>query len=68
MVAQAPLLLQLLRNAFEFSLKLQVRVLPRQLLHPLLSLQPFLTLQLELLRQRPSFFAQQLQSLGLFAQ
>jgi hypothetical protein len=39
---------QLLREALEFSLKLQVRVLPHELFDPLLRLQSFPTLTLEL--------------------
>jgi hypothetical protein len=40
--------LQFLREALEFSLKLQVRVLPHELFDPLLRLQPLPTLTLEL--------------------
>src|SRR5215211_6646009 len=40
--------LQLLREALEFSLKLQVRVLPHELFDPPLRLQPFPTLVIEL--------------------
>jgi hypothetical protein len=39
--------LQCLREALEFSLKLQVRVLPHELFDPLLRLQPLLTFTVE---------------------
>jgi hypothetical protein len=50
MVVRTSLALQplLLREALEFSLKLQVRVLPHELFDPLLRLQSFPTLTLEL--------------------
>ena len=62
MVVQAPLSLQLqlLRNALEFSLEFQVRVLPREPFDPSLGLEALPTLEFQLLRQRPAFFAQQL--------
>ena len=50
MVVHTSLALQfrLLREALDFSLKLQVRVLPHELFASLLRIQPFPTLTLEL--------------------
>ncbi len=50
MIVRTSLALQLhlLREALEFSRELKVGVLPHELFDPLLRLQPFLTLTLEL--------------------
>jgi hypothetical protein len=70
MVVQAPLALelQLLCDTLEFSLELQVRVLPREPVCPSLSLESLPTLEFQLLHQRPAFLAQQLEALVLVAQ
>ena len=59
--------LEVLRKALEFSLKLQVRMLPHKLFDPPLRLQPVLALTFQFVKQHLALFTQQFEPLLLIA-